>query len=208
MPTMPEESALRRAYEGLKRLIRSDELPVRTRIDIQAVARTLRVSTMPVRQALSLLVAERLVRVSQQSGYEVALYTEAELADLYEWRGDLLGLCLPSLTAAQDLIAAAKFAPYPEAVEAVMQLLASGANGELRRASRSADERLFASRTVEAEVLGDVQGEFEGLVGAIANRSRRMKVLLRSYHRRRIEQVKALRARVALRALPSNGARG
>ena len=79
---------------------------------------------------------------------------------------------------------------------------------ELRRAALNADERLFAARKVEEEILGDVQGEFETLVAALAERSRRASNLQKAYVRRRVQNAGALRQRVVLKGLPNNGEPG
>jgi len=200
-----DTSAAQRAYDEIKRMILDGALGVRTRIDVEALAGELGLSSMPVRQALGLLRWERLVRPGRRSAYEVALWSEQELAHLYEWRGALLTLALPVLASGSDLKRVARTHPYAEAVHAVMRLIEERANAELRRAAINADERLFAARRVEAELLGDVQGEFETLVGALAERSRRAGVLLKSYTRRRIENAGALRRQVVASTLPSNG---
>jgi DNA-binding GntR family transcriptional regulator len=160
---------------------------------------------MPVRQALSLLTWERLVRPGKHSAFEVALWSATELAHLYEWRGALLTLVLPSNAAGSDVMRLARTQPYAQAVSSVMRLLEDGANSNLRRAAANADDRLHAARLIEEEVLGDVQGEFETFVGAIAERSRRTNTILKSYIRRRVQSAEALRAHVAMKALSQNG---
>lgn len=198
-----DASAAQRAYDEIKRLILDGALPVRSRLDLEDLARRLGVSSMPVRLALNLLNAERLVRPGEHSGYEVALWPAAELAQLYEWRGALLTLVLPSTPELQRL---ARTQPYAQAVETVMRMLEGGANPNLRRSALNADERLRAARVAEADILGDVQGEFEALVTAIAQRTKRMSTLMKSYQRRRIQAAEAIRERIALKALPPNGA--
>lgn len=200
-----DTSAARRAYEEIKQRILAGALPVRSRIDVEGLARSLGLSSMPVRQALSTLTWERLVRPGQHSAYEVALWSEGELAQLYEWRGALLTLALPSSASGPELKRIARTQPYAEAVHAAMRLIETGANFELRRAALNADERLFAARKVEEDILGDVQGEFEALVNALADRSRRASTLQKAYTRRRMQNAGALRQRVVLKALPTNG---
>ncbi len=203
---MPADAnAAQRAYGQIKQRILEGRLPVRSRIDVEGLARELGLSSMPVRQALSMLTWERLVRPGQHSAYEVALWSEAELTQLYEWRGALLTLALPTSASGPELKRIARTEPYAEAVNAAMRLIEAGANAELRRAAINADERLMAARTVEAEILGDVQGEFETLVSALADRSRRASALLKGYARRRVQSAGALRQRVVLKALPNNG---
>lgn len=198
-------SAAQRAYEEIKARVLDGRLPVRTRIDIEILARDLGVSSMPVRQALSMLTWERLVRPGKHSAYEVALWSELELAHLYEWRGALLVMTLPVASSGPELKSIARTQVYSRAVTEVMRLLEAGGNTELRRAAMNADERLWAARNVEPEVLGDVDAEFSNLVAALADRSRRATTLLKAYTRRRVLSAGALRARVVLNALPSNG---
>lgn len=206
---MPADaSAALRAYEQIKQRILDGVLPVRSRIDVEALAREVGLSSMPVRQALGRLTWERLVRPGQHSAYEVALWSEIELAHLYEWRGALLTLALPSSASGSELKRVARTQPYAEAVHAVMRMIEAGANFELRRAALNADERLFVARKVEEEILGDVQGEFETLVSALADRSRKASTLQKAYNRRRIQSAAALRQRVVLKALPTNGEPG
>lgn len=200
-----DNNAAQRAYEEIKRKILGGVLAVRARIDVEALARELGLSSMPVRQALGLLRWERLVRPGEHSAYEVALWSEHELAHLYEWRGALLTLALPTLASGPELKRIARTQPYAEAVHAVMRLIENGANLELCRAALNADERLFAARNIEGEILGDVQDEFETLVGALADRSRRASTLLKAYTRRRIQNAGAVRRQVVLKALPNNG---
>lgn len=202
----PEASAARRAHDRIKQLILDGKLPVRTRIDVEALARSLGLSSMPVRQALSLLTWERLVRPGEHSAYEVALWSEVELAQLYEWRGALLAMALPITAAGSELKRTARTQPYAQAVYNVMRMIDEGANAERQRAAANADERLFAARAIESEVLGDVEGEFSTLISALAERSKRASALVRAYHRRRIQHASELRERVVLRALPDNGA--
>jgi DNA-binding FadR family transcriptional regulator len=197
--------ALKRAYDAIKAQIFSGELPVRARIDVDAQARLLGVSSMPVRQALARLTWERLVKPGQHTGFEVVLWSAAELAHLYAWRGALLAMALPIKADAAELERVARTAPYPSAVRAVMATIEEGANPELKRVAANADDRLHAARLVEADALGDVQGEFETLVAALADRSRRAATLLRAYHRRRVERAAQLRDRVILGATPRNG---
>lgn len=201
----PEASAAQRAYSEIKRMILEGVLPARARLDMEDLARMLGLSSMPVRLALSLLSAERLVRPGEHAAYEVALWSAPELAELYEWRGMLLNLALPSKAAGSELKRVSRTQPYAQAVASAMRLLEDHANANLKRAARNADERLHAARMVEAEVLADVEREFATLIDAIAERSRRTNALVRSYLRRRIQNAEALRARIALKALPDNG---
>ncbi len=201
----PESTAAQRAYAQIKARILKGDLPVRARLDMEDLARDFGVSSMPVRIALSLLAWERLVRPGQHTAYEVALWTTAELAELYEWRGALLSIAVATNRQGAELKRLVRTQPYAQAVMNAMRLIEEGAGADLRRASLNADERLHLARMSEAEVLGDVQEEFETLAAAIAEKSRRTATLIKSYHRRRARVAAQLRDRAALRALPSNG---
>lgn len=201
-------SAAQRAYEEIKARVLDGRLLVRTRIDVEVLARDLGVSSMPVRQALSLLTWERLVRPGKHSAYEVALWSETELAHLYEWRGALLALTMPVAASGPEMKRIARTQVYAQAVHEVMRLIEAGANPELRRAAINADERLWAARQVETEILGDVEAEFATLVAAVADRSRRASTLMKAYTRRRVQHAGELRAHVVLKAVPNNGAHG
>lgn len=200
-------SAAQRAYDEIKQRIRDGRLPVRTRIDIESLARELNLSSMPVRQALNLLTGEHIVRPGKHSAYEVSLWSEAELAQLYEWRGALLALTMPFSASGPELKRVVRTQVYAEAVYEVMRLIEVDANSELRRAAINADERLWPARQVENEILGDVDDEFATLVSALADRSRRAAALLKAYTRRRVQRARDLRAQVVLRAIPNNGAK-
>lgn len=200
-----DASAGQRAYELIKRQIREGQLPVRSRIDVEALARMLAMSSMPVRQALNVLTWERLLRPGKHAAYEVALWPALELAQLYAWRGALAAMALASFKSDAQ---AASFEGlgYPEAVEALFRRIESAANPELKRAAANADDRLVAARRVEAEILGDVAGELKTLAQAMAQDAKRLNALLKAYTRRRVEAAALLRGRVVLQALPPNGA--
>jgi DNA-binding GntR family transcriptional regulator len=200
-----ETNASARAHKEIKRLVMTGELAPRAHIDIDALARRLRLSSMPVRQALALLLWERLLRVGARGGYEVALWSERELADLYAWRRELMLMVAGAPSARAEVHKAAALQSYADAVSAAMRLLEKDENGEVQRAAQSADERLHLARLVEAEVLGDVESEFKTLLRAMAESSKRSRALIRAYHRRRIESARAIRQRAVLRTLASNG---
>lgn len=200
-------SAAQRAYDEIKQRLLDGRLPLHSRIDVESLARDLALSSMPVRQALSLLTWERLVRPGRHPGYEVALWSALELAQLYAWRGSLLTLVLPTTADGLDLKRTARTQPYVQAVAGAMRLLEVGANTNLVWASKNADDRLHAARLVEGEVLSEVEAEFETLLNAIAEKSRRVGALMKSYQRRRIENAASIRERAVLKALPPNGER-
>jgi hypothetical protein len=203
-----DASAAQRAYEVIKQQIKSGELPVRSRIDVEALSRLLGLSSMPVRQALNVLTWERLVRPGKHAAYEVALWSALELQQLYEWRGALLLMALPSFTPGAEVQPVVQSLPYHEAVEALFRRVDANANPELKRAALSADERLSAARRVESEILSDVAHELQTLAAALDQGAVRTKSLFKAYTRRRIAAAGHVRGRVVLKALASNGPAG
>lgn len=194
-----------RAYGGIKKQVLAGELRVRERLDVNALAKDLRVSATPVRQALTLLVAERLVGVDRNRGFFVRLWSEAELKALYEWRAILALAAAPSSQGRIDSARERAPSGYPEAIAFLFKRLAAHASNEVRLASVNADERLWAARAVETEVIADAAAELVDLEEVIASGELRpIQTRLRRYHRRRIDLAGAIRARAALRGLPKN----
>ena len=198
-------SAAERAYSEIKAMILSGALPVRARLDVERLARAVGLSSMPVRQALARLSWEGLVRAGATSGYSVALWSERELAELYQWRGHLFAMVALRKVSGPELVRIARTRPYAEAFADISRAIEEGANSELRRSAKIADERLHLARVVEEEVLDDVAAEFEALIKSIAERSARAIVLIAAFHRRRSDHAPLLRQRVVVRALPKNG---
>lgn len=194
-----------RVYREIKARILNGELRLRERLEVEVLARRLGVSATPVRQALMHLVLDRLVAAQGARGYHVAFWSEAELAELYAWRGALARIAVDMFAAISAAKAPARTS-YADAVEVLFRDLEAGANSEMRRAALNADERLRAARMIEPEVLADAGAELKTLARLMQRgERRRLHAALRAYHRRRIKAAPALRAAAALKALPRNG---
>ncbi len=192
-----------RVYKEIKSAILSGQLRQRQRLDIVTLAHSLRASATPVRQALAILATERLVSIEAARGYYVSFWSERELRDLYLWRALLARWAAevyqpapppPLMRHAQSDYAAL-----------LLRHLEVGGNSELARAAEAADERLANARAVEADILGDVDGELAHLAAALSEGGPALRTRLRNYFRRRVTQVAQIRARAGVIALPRNG---
>lgn len=193
-----------RAYQEIKRAILSGDLKLRQRLDIDDLAKRWRVSATPVRHALAVLTAERLVSTHPSRGYNVAFWTEAELAALYEWRWQLGRLAVETW---RPVVAAPSSGQaHLDAVIEALGRLAGGVNMEVGLAIAAADDRLRAAYRVEPDVLPHVEKELASLNEAIdAGDTKRVLHRLRVYFRRRMADSAAIRARASVTALPRNG---
>ncbi len=82
------------AYNHLKRLIMSGELPANSAISPEGVGRTIGVSRMPVREALLKLQSEGLVTIGINRRPFVTARTQNEIAELFEIRVALESLAI------------------------------------------------------------------------------------------------------------------
>jgi DNA-binding GntR family transcriptional regulator len=195
-----------RVYADIKQAILDGELRLRQRLDIEALAKRTRASATPVRQALAILTAERLVRIDGARGYQVAFWSERELAELYEWRWRLAALAAASCAPQAMALSPAERRNHREAYAALMRRLAANANAEVRRASEQADERLHAALRAEDEALDNVRDEIAEVSRAMRSGGRALQLSLRRYFRRRIAKSGQIRAKAHANALPNNGA--
>jgi DNA-binding GntR family transcriptional regulator len=201
--TPGDRGAVGRVYDDIKHRILSGEIRLRERLDVDHLARTYRVSGTPVRQALSYLAFERLIVPHPMRGFQVALWSEKGLRELYDWRGMLA--CLAAETSERKAPAGTTngAAIYADAVASLLQCLNANSNGELARAATNGDERLRAARLVEPELLPECQTDLERLTEAmIAGSLESMQAALRGYHQQRADLAGEIRARALLRALP------
>jgi DNA-binding GntR family transcriptional regulator len=195
-----------RAYQEIKQAILAGELRLRQRLDIEMLAQRFQVSATPVRQALAILSTERLVSPGSARGYRVAFWSEADLAALYLWRGQLARLAAEtySPTAVSDALWRA--AAHEDGFVALMRHLAKDAHGEIQHAAAGADERLRAALRAEPHVMPNTAAELAALARAMTESPQRTLMLrLKRYFQRRIQQAGAIRAAAHARAMPSNG---
>jgi len=81
-----DTNAQRTAYDYLKRLILSGELPAKSSISPESIGQSLGISRMPVREALVQLQAEGLVTIGENRRPYVTTRTQEEIVELFEIR--------------------------------------------------------------------------------------------------------------------------
>ncbi len=190
-----------RIYLELRRRLLAGGFRLRERLDVGRIAADMQASATPVREALTRLATERLIAAKPARGFFAMLWSERELATLYEWRGALVRLALEGRAAAPLGIETTD--DYADNVRNVLGAIEGEANRELRRAAANADDRLHAARRVEPETLAGSMEEISMI--ATASTKRELLTLLKRYHAKRIACAGAIRERAVLRALPPNG---
>lgn len=198
-----DPAASERVYRAIRLRLMEGAFRLDARLDVGRLAQDLRVSATPVREALTRLASERLVSARPARGFFATLWSKTELEALYAWRGALLRLAVETRGGARGLEALPANAPYANRVSALFEGIEEGANPELRRAARNADDHLHPARHVEPEVFADCEEELAAL--AAASSRPRLHSLLKAYHARRVANAAAIRERAALRAIAANG---
>lgn len=200
-PTIPE-----RAYQEIKRRLLDGAFKLRQRLDASAISHDLGISVTPVREALVRLAAERFVIGRPAKGFYVMLWTEAQLRELYLWRGLLAQLALAQC--ARQAPSPAPEQAYADWIAALLRSLHDeGVNPEITLAANNAEERLRRARAAEEELWRDVRDEAEALSEILSDApaARAVDAVL-AYHRRRAVHAREIRNLAALHDLPSNGA--
>lgn len=199
----PDPRPGERVYQEIKQSILSGELVILQRLDIDQLASRLGVSATPVRYALAILAAERLVKLDRSRIYRVAFWSERELRELYQWRQQLTKWALQSYVPAAPLMANGH--DYASAYLTLMEHIDRNANGEARRAGRSADERLQQALRAEERALPGAADELIRIAAELAVGGVSLTGRLRRYFERRISHCAIIRSTVHAKALPRNG---
>ncbi len=177
-----------RAYDTLRRHILTRAFRPGDRLEPAPLAEAFGSSVTPVRDALHVLAGEGLVERRTSDGFHLPHITEPELADLYQWNGDLLLLAIRGWEAPAASIVPRM--PPAEAADAIAQLfdrIASHSdNLEHRRAIKAASARLHPARTVEPALFADIGAEMADLAETCARGDRvALRRRITAYHRRR-----------------------
>ena len=183
-----------RIYDALKSDVLGRLYRPGDHLEPAAIAERLASSVTPVRDALHLLTGEGLVESRHSEGFRVPPVDEPGLQDLYDWCGALAQLALRQRNAipafdrnstGDDL--AARIARLFEAIAMV------SSNVEYRRAVRATNDRLYAARTVEPQVLAGCEGELDRFTEAAERAdTSTLRKLLRTYIGRRRRAAAAL----------------
>lgn len=199
---------MERVYETLKMQITTGALRPGVKLDPVKLACGLNASATPVRDALHRLMAERLVDAWPQEGFHAAMLTEPALRDLYVWSLDVLLAALKSTTGSA-LPDHHDTEPLPQsgaiggerARALFCRIVAISGNLEHREALKSVNDRLHLARLFEPRLLPDLDEELSRI--EIARRSgelARLRRLLQSYHRQRLQLVPRLSALLRIHA--------
>ena len=179
-----------RVHWALRLRIMSREFRPGDRLDPAALAAPLAASVTPVRDALHRLTGEGLVETRTAGGFHVPALDEPGLVDLYDWSAEVILLAINAWrrpAALQPLGDLADDAAMADRTAATFLAIARhSANREHTLALDRLNARLHAVRTVEEHVLDGIHAELEALWQAVRTAERKhLKILCRSYHRRR-----------------------
>jgi DNA-binding transcriptional regulator YhcF (GntR family) len=195
-----------RIYKEIKERILSGDLRLSARLDVDDLATRYKVSTTPVRQALAYLSFERLIVSHPTYGYQVMLWSEPALRDLYKWRGTLAREATKTYHWTEDPETLNGSGDYADAVSRLLQRLNGAPSSELSRAAINADERLRAARVVEPEIMPTSEAELRALAHEMSHgTTQTLQAALSTYHQRRVERAADIRAHAILRSLSSDG---
>jgi DNA-binding FadR family transcriptional regulator len=196
MPMSPGP-AFDRVYAALKDRLLAGYWPSGAHLEPGVIGDELGASITPVRDALHRLVGERLIEAPRHDGFWIPSVTEAELRELYAWRGGLLDWALRRQRAAIATPPPPPPVP-PEPAEPASLFLAlarAADNGELARAIVASDERLAPYRALESAVLAGVAEEHAEIGRCLHDGSAAtLRRKLAGYHRRRERAAPALLA--------------
>ena len=179
-----------RVHEALKRRIMGREFRPGDRLDPAVLAAPLSSSVTPVRDALHLLTGEGLVETRTSGGFHIPALDEPALKDLYDWSAELLALAIRGWPRPETATAAPGGQDDRSIADRTAAIFLSVArrspNGEHRGAIDRLNARLHAIRTVEPQVLDEVDEELAAVASAVAEGARdTLRRLSASYHRRR-----------------------
>lgn len=201
-----------RVYDALKGRITSGTFRAGDRLDARDLGVELDASMTPIREALHRLAGERLVVVASHEGFHVPAYTEAELSDLYRWTGRVLTLALSGrdvgvaygnrISRDSALIDETNADVVARTAGLFAAIAARSGNIEIECAIGSVNDRLNASRKVEAMLFADRENELNVMVAAFLDRAAGvLRKLITSYHRRRIAKVSNINRVLSARRL-------
>lgn len=190
-----------RVYRELKFRLAEGLLKPGEPIEPATLRDELAASITPIRDALHRLTGERLVDAPNHNGFRVPRPSEAELRDLYLWRGQLLTfatgkIALPVPTIAEPL------PPEPQINHATAALFAqiASASGspEQLRAVTQLNDRIAPYWRAEAQALSGFAEEHDRVAALLQAGERiQLKRVLQRYHERRATAVPEILAAAA-----------
>jgi DNA-binding GntR family transcriptional regulator len=183
-----------RVYLALKEELMGGRFMPGDHLEPTVIGDHLNASITPVRDALHRLVGERIVEAPRNDGFRVPAPTEAELRDLYGWNRDLLDLALrqrkPDSAGAALHAAQQGAAPTGKGTAMTADLFRRIAhrtgNPEHEAAMDNLNDRLAATRIIEARLFADLGEELDNLHDLLARDDlASLRRGIAAYHRRR-----------------------
>lgn len=189
---MTRPGTFERVYAALKQQLRDGRFRPGDRLEPAQLSDQLNASVTPVRDALHRLTGERLVEAPRHDGFRVPMLTETTLRHLFAWHRDLLLLAITSQRRRRALHGAAPDIDRPtgnhaERPGALFLAIAQGTgNPEHLFALEAVIDRLEPVQRLETLLLDAIEEETAEIVAAIeSSDTRRLRVALVRYHRRR-----------------------
>jgi DNA-binding GntR family transcriptional regulator len=191
----PDASTQERIYRAIRRDLFEGTLPLRARLDIQAIGDRHMASTTPVREAMHRLIGEGLLEHHPDGGIRVFVPDESALRDLYAWSSHLL-LTIVRVARAAILrrqiervaaryLAGDRGAPQLAATLFESMALATDSQEILSQVTRT-NERLHFARVAESLVLSDADRELNRILrNGRLDLKRITRIRIAGYHERR-----------------------
>lgn len=178
-----------RVYAALKQRLVSGAFVPGAALEPGSLTDDLAASVTPIRDALHRLAGERLVDTHRHDGFQVPIVIEAALRDLYAWNGAVLQLAARASAGERLPLNRMPEAETPAGLASALFLHIArwSSNREQAAAVSRLNDRLYAARMAEAEVLPSILEELAALREAVARlEPRPVQHLLSTYHRRRL----------------------
>lgn len=184
-----------RVYLALKSRLRAGGVRPGQHLEPAALSDELNASITPIRDALHRLVGERLVEAPRGEGFRVPYLSEVGLRRLYSWNENLLLLAARARAWNNYVVEPQSLEPAATSghgtVNTVSALFVSiarlSSNPEHIEAVQLVNDRLYAVRLIETELLGGVHEELAELRDRFeAPDAAGLRLAILRYHRRRI----------------------
>ncbi|MCC4252550.1 GntR family transcriptional regulator [Sphingobium naphthae] len=204
----PEPANHERIYRAIKADYLDGRFVVGQRIDMTLIADRHRVSLTPVRDAMHRLAGESLVEAHIDGGFRLLVPDRERLFHFYAWHAHHIQSAVNASTEDALVRTMSDFSGNPipsndllrvHHVGAFFQtLVAATGNLEFAAVVERSNERLAYVRLAEMAYFRRADREIAQLVNPVANNVHlNLRRRLWSYHRRRIEHVAAISARLS-----------
>ncbi|WP_420143973.1 GntR family transcriptional regulator [Sphingobium sp.] len=187
---MSPAQILERSYDTLKRRLIAGDFDAGQRLEAARLSEQMHVSITPVRDVLNRLTGEGLVEAIAGGGFYVPILDEGRLRDLLDWNSFLSIQAVRMKRVAKPQIRVTGGNDAARAAHFFSAIAGSTGNRELVSTVSRTNDRLYAMRLLDTQVLTGVGLEFEAMEQAMAEDSLAVLVkLVRAYHRRRVARL-------------------